>query len=217
MPFKLSNAKHYPVGEEIANSLSHALGCLLSIIGCSLLILQAQEAGAPTSTFVSYGLYGASLIILFVASTLYHAVTREQLKPWLKKIDHCAIYLLIAGTYTPFLLITLKSTLGNALLAIIWTLALLGVIFKLLFAHRFRLFSVVTYLLMGWLSLLVIGQLASRLPLQSVLLLAGGGVIYSLGVIFYVAGRIPFNHAIWHVFVLGGAFCHFCAIYFYVH
>ena len=216
MPAKPAMIKTYSVPEEIANSVSHGLGCLFSIIGCCLLIFKAHAAAAPVSTFVSYALYGASLIILFLASTLYHAVTRVQLKQWLKKIDHCAIYLLIAGTYTPFLIVALQSKLGYGLMAVIWILAVIGVIFKLFFTHRFRLFSVVTYLLMGWLSLIVIWQLASRLPLASVVLLAFGGVTYSLGVIFYVAGRIPYNHAIWHGFVLGGAVCHFCAIYFYV-
>lgn len=216
MSAKPALIKTYSMREEIANSVSHGLGCLFSIIGCCLLLIKAHTAGAPLSTFVSYALYGTSLIILFLASTLYHAVTRVQLKSWLKKIDHCAIYLLIAGTYTPFLVVALQTKLGYVLLTIIWTLAVAGVIFKMFFAERFRLFSVVTYLLMGWLSLIVIWQLAACLPLGSVVLLALGGVTYSIGVIFYVANRVPYNHAIWHGFVLGGAVCHFCAIYFYV-
>lgn len=217
MQLKLFTTKYFSIDEEVANSVSHGLGCLFSITGGYLLICKAQAAAAPVSAFISYAIYGASLIIMFLASTLYHAVTRAQLKRWLKKIDHCAIYLLIAGTYTPFLLVTLKSTLAEVLMAVIWTLALLGVIFKLFFAHRFQLFSVVTYLLMGWSSLIVIWQLVLSLPLLGVVLVAIGGIVYSLGVIFYVSRRIPYNHAIWHAFVLGGAACHFCAIYFYVH
>jgi hemolysin III len=123
---------------------------------------------------------------------------------------------LIAGTYTPFLLVGLKSPLAHGLMVVVWLLALMGIVFKLVFAHRFKVLSVVTYLLMGWLSLIVIYQMATKLSAASVWLLAAGGIIYSLGVIFYVSRKIPYNHAIWHAFVLGGSICHFCAIYFYV-
>jgi len=156
------------------------------------------------------------MIVLFLASTLYHAIPSQRAKPWLKKIDHCAIYLLIAGTYTPFLLVGLRSPLAQGLMVVIWLLAILGILFKLFFSHRFKVLSLVTYLLMGWLSLIVVYQMATRLSAASVWLLAIGGIVYSLGVIFYVNRRIPFNHAIWHAFVLGGAICHFCAIYFYI-
>ncbi len=131
-------------------------------------------------------------------------------------MDHCAIYLLIAGTYTPFLLIGLASPLAKWLMVVIWLMAAVGIMFKLAFAHRFRVISIITYLTMGWLSLVVIYQLVQRLPAGGVALLAAGGVIYSLGVIFYVWERIPFNHAIWHGFVLGGTVCHFLAIYLFV-
>lgn len=207
---------NYSLAEEIANSISHGLGCLFSVAGLILLLSQAVENSANALTLMSYSLYGGSMILLFLASTLYHAIPSPTMKPWLKKIDHCAIYLLIAGTYTPFLLVGLKSPLAYGLMAVIWLLALMGIVFKLLFAHRFRILSVVTYLLMGWLSLIVIYQMATKLPAMSVWLLALGGVIYSLGVIFYVSRKIPFNHAIWHAFVLGGSISHFCAIYFYV-
>ncbi len=130
-------------------------------------------------------------------------------KIWLKKFDHCAIYLLIAGTYTPFLLVGLDSPLARGLMIVIWSLALLGILFKLTIAHRFKVLSLVTYLAMGWLSLIVVYQLAIKLAIGGVTLLAVGGVVYSLGVIFYVCKRIPYNHAIWHGFVLGGSVCHF--------
>ncbi len=209
--------KGYSVAEEVANSVSHGLGCLFGIVGLVLLLTRAITTHAGAMTITSYSLYGGSMILLFLASTLYHAIPSQKAKPWLKKFDHCAIYLLIAGTYTPFLLVGLKSPLAYGLMVVIWLLALAGIIFKLGFAHRFKIVSLVTYLLMGWLSLVVIYQLATRLSAASVWLLAIGGVVYSLGVIFYVSRRIPFNHAIWHGFVLGGAICHFCAIYFYVH
>ncbi|AFP71489.1 hemolysin [Enterobacter kobei] len=157
----------------------------------------------------SYSLYGGSMILLFLASTLYHAIPHQRAKIWLKKFDHCAIYLLIAGTYTPFLLVGLNSPLSRGLMIVIWSLALLGILFKLTIAHRFKVLSLVTYLTMGWLSLIVVYQLAIKLAVGGVTLLAVGGVVYSLGVIFYVCKRIPYNHAIWHGFVLGGSVCHF--------
>ncbi|NBB54214.1 hemolysin III family protein [Pantoea vagans] len=203
-------------GEEIANSISHGLGCLFGIVGLVLMLNQATERQADTVTFISYSLYSGSMILLFLASTLYHAIPAGPARPWLKKLDHCAIYLLIAGTYTPFLLVGLRTPLAYGLMAVIWGLALAGILFKLTIAHRFKALSLVTYLCMGWLSLIVVYQLAMILPPGCIWLLAAGGIIYSLGVIFYVARRIPYNHAIWHLFVLGGSLCHFCAIYFYV-
>ncbi|QHM72302.1 PAQR family membrane homeostasis protein TrhA [Mixta intestinalis] len=209
-------AQGYTLAEEIANSLSHGIGCIFGIVGLVLLLSQAITANAGTLAIVSYSLYGGSMILLFLASTLYHAIPWPRAKFWLKKLDHCAIYLLIAGTYTPFLLVGLDSPLAHGLMVVVWCLALAGIIFKLVFAHRFKALSLITYLLMGWLSLIVIYQLAIKLDQGGVWLLAAGGLIYTLGVIFYAIKRIPYNHAIWHGFVLGGSICHFLAIYFYV-
>ncbi|WP_414148142.1 PAQR family membrane homeostasis protein TrhA [Erwinia sp. BNK-24-b] len=206
----------YSVAEEIANSISHGIGFIFGIVGLVLLLSQAMDMQANAIAITSYSLYGGSMILLFLSSTLYHAIPHPRAKYWLKKLDHCAIYLLIAGTYTPFLLVGLKSPLAHGLMVVIWSLALAGVLFKLAFVHRFEALSVTTYLLMGWLSLVVIYQLAIKLSAGGVWLLAAGGIIYSLGVIFYVSKRIPYNHAIWHGFVLGGSICHFLAIYFYV-
>ncbi|MBU9848242.1 PAQR family membrane homeostasis protein TrhA [Rahnella ecdela] len=206
----------YPWAEEIANSLSHGVGLVFGIVGLVLLLVQAVGDNASAMAITSYSLYGGSMILLFLASTLYHAIPHQKAKYWLKKFDHCAIYLLIAGTYTPFLLVGLNSPLAKGLMAVIWGLALFGVIFKLAFAHRFEVLSLVTYLTMGWLSLIVIYQLATKLSLGGVILLALGGVVYTLGVIFYASKRFRFGHAIWHGFVLGGSACHFLAIYFYV-
>ncbi|AZI86221.1 MULTISPECIES: PAQR family membrane homeostasis protein TrhA [Kosakonia] len=209
-------AQGYTLAEEIANSISHGIGLVFGIVGLVLLLGQAADTHASTLAITSYALYGGSMILLFLASTLYHAVPHPRAKIWLKKFDHCAIYLLIAGTYTPFLLVGLDSPLARGLMVVIWGLALLGILFKLTIAHRFKVLSLVTYLAMGWLSLVVIYQLATRLSPGGVTLLAVGGLIYSLGVIFYVCKRIPYNHAIWHGFVLGGSVCHFLAIYLYV-
>jgi len=209
-------AQGYSLAEEIANSISHGIGCIFGIVGLVLLLTQAVEMRADITAITSYSLYGGSMILLFLASTLYHAIPHQKAKLWLKKFDHCAIYLLIAGTYTPFLLVGLKSPLAQGLMVVIWSLALAGIIFKLTIAHRFKVLSLITYLSMGWLSLVVIYQLATKLSAGGVWLLAAGGIVYSLGVIFYVSRRIPYNHAIWHGFVLGGSILHFCAIYFYV-
>lgn len=209
-------AEGYSLAEEVANSVSHGIGCIFGIVGLVLLLSQAIDSQASALAMTSYSLYGGSMILLFLASTLYHAIPHPAAKFWLKKLDHCAIYLLIAGTYTPFLLVGLNSPLAHGLMVVIWSLALVGILFKLVFIHRFEALSVITYLLMGWLSLIVIYQLAMKLPAGGVWLLAAGGVIYSLGVIFYVSKRIPYNHAIWHGFVLGGSLCHFLAIYLYV-
>ncbi|MCW0312167.1 hypothetical protein NB694_001967 [Pantoea ananatis] len=206
----------YPLAEEVANSISHGLGCLFGIVGLVLLLDKAAVMNAGLAAIVSSSLYGGSMILLFLASTLYHAVSHPRAKRVLKKVDHCAIYLLIAGTYTPFLMVGLQSPLAYGLMAVIWGLALLGIIFKLTIAERFKVLSLVTYLCMGWLSLIVVFQLAMKLSAGGIWLLALGGIVYSLGVIFYVARLVPFNHAIWHAFVLGGCVCHFCAIYFYV-
>ncbi|WP_337261229.1 MULTISPECIES: PAQR family membrane homeostasis protein TrhA [unclassified Serratia (in: enterobacteria)] len=206
----------YPWAEEIANSISHGIGLVFGIVGLVLLLVQAVNSGADVTAITSYSLYGGSMILLFLASTLYHAIPHQKAKHWLKKFDHCAIYLLIAGTYTPFLLVGLDSPLARGLMVVIWGLALFGVIFKLAFAHRFEVLSLVTYLLMGWLSLVVIYQLATRLAIGGVTLLAVGGVVYTLGGIFYASKRLRFGHAIWHGFVLGGSLCHFLAIYLYV-
>lgn len=206
----------YPLAEEVANSISHGLGCLFGIVGLVLLLDKAAVMNAGLAAIVSSSLYGGSMILLFLASTLYHAVSHPRAKRVLKKVDHCAIYLLIAGTYTPFLMVGLQSPLAYGLMAVIWGLALLGIIFKLTIAERFKVLSLVTYLCMGWLSLIVVFQLAMKLSAGGIWLLALGGIVYSLGMIFYVARRVPFNHAIWHAFVLGGCVCHFCAIYFYV-
>ncbi|KMK80140.1 hemolysin [Pectobacterium atrosepticum ICMP 1526] len=216
MMSKNAQMSDYSLAEEIANSISHGIGVIFGIVGLVLLLVQAVNNDAGSVAITSYSLYGGSIILLFLASTLYHAIPSPRIKPWLKKFDHCAIYLLIAGTYTPFLLIGLDSPLAHGLMVVIWSMALFGVIFKLAFAHRFEVLSLITYLVMGWLSLVVIYQMVMKLSAGSVTLLAVGGVVYTLGVIFYASKRIPYNHAIWHGFVLGGSVCHFLAIYLYI-
>ncbi|MFQ2510243.1 PAQR family membrane homeostasis protein TrhA [Aeromonas caviae] len=204
----------YSPREEWANRLSHGLGLLLGGLGLVLLLHKGWDQGPRV--LLSYGVYGASLVLLYLASTLYHSVSSVAARRWSKLFDHCAIYLLIAGTYTPFLLVALDTPLAQGLMVVIWGLALAGVVFKLIFINRFKKVSLFTYLMLGWLSLVVIYQLYLHLDGTGLLLLGLGGLIYSLGVIFYVAKRIPYNHAIWHLFVLWGSLCHFMAIYGYI-
>jgi hemolysin III len=211
-----SEVSQYSVKEEIANTATHALGMLLGVVGLVLLLVKSVEHNADTMTLASMAVYGSSMIVLFLASTLYHAIPNPRAKRALKTFDHCAIYLLIAGSYTPFLLVSLRTPLAVGLMVVIWSIALVGIIMKLAFVYRFKKLSLVTYLLMGWLSLIVIYQLAMNLEMGGLVLLGIGGLIYSLGVVFYVAKRIPYNHAIWHGFVLAGCACHFFAIYLYV-
>nr|WP_086937734.1 hemolysin III family protein [Thaumasiovibrio occultus] len=206
----------YSKAEEIANSLTHGAGVLFGIVALVLLIIKAVTADGDALSITSFAIYGASMIVLYLASTLYHAIPFERAKRWLKTFDHCAIYLLIAGTYTPFLLVSLRTPLSITLMVVIWLIAVLGVIFKVAFVNKFKKLSLATYLFMGWLSLVAIYPLSQAVSLNGMLLLAAGGITYSLGVIFYVAKRIPFNHAIWHLFVLAGTAMHFAAIYGYV-
>ncbi|NAZ55066.1 hemolysin III family protein [Vibrio toranzoniae] len=211
-----SSVSEYCDIEERANAITHGLGVVLGVVGLILLLIRAFDHQADMLTITSMAVYGSSIILLFLASTLYHSITTEKTKRLLKTLDHCAIYLLIAGSYTPFLLVSLRTPLAMGLMAVIWGIALVGIIMKIAFVYRFKRLSLMTYLAMGWLSLVVVYQLAMNIEMGGLVLLALGGVIYSLGVIFYVAKRIPYNHAIWHLFVLAGCACHFFAIYLYV-
>ncbi len=211
----MTSQSSYSTNEEIANTLTHALGAILSVVACYLLLNNAIFDSNTIKT-ISYAIYGTSLLLLFTASTVYHAVQDSERKKLFKLLDHCAIYLLIAGTYTPLMMIALDNQLGMIMLSVIWALAILGIFFKLKFGHRFKKTSLVTYLGMGLISITIIEQLHEKLSSQGLTLLALGGAIYCLGVIFYVNKRIIFNHAIWHLFVLGGAISHFFMIYLYV-
>ncbi|EAQ53161.1 MULTISPECIES: hemolysin III family protein [Vibrio] len=211
-----SSASEYSDIEERANAITHGLGVVLGVVGLILLLIRAFDYQADMLTVASMAVYGSSIILLFIASTLYHSITTEKTKRLLKTLDHCAIYLLIAGSYTPFLLVGLRTPLAMGLMAVIWGIALVGIIMKIAFVYRFKRLSLFIYLAMGWLSLIVVYQLAMNIDIGGLVLLAVGGVIYSLGVIFYVAKRIPYNHAIWHLFVLAGCACHFFAIYLFV-
>lgn len=219
-PNKPKLAKHaepyYPY-EELANALSHGLGALGAIVATVLMLMKASASPVIThGQLIGVTVYGISMILLFLASTLYHGATNEVQKTILHRLDHCAIYLLIAGSYTPFLMITLHTTLAEILLVVVWVLAISGIVFKMFFIDKFPRTSLITYLLMGWLSVFVIYQLYLAAPIQLLTLLIAGGLSYSLGTIFYAIRKIPYNHAIWHIFVLAGAAFHCWAIWVYV-
>ena len=205
----------YSHKEELANSISHGIGVLASIIGL-IFLLRPFGPQLSINEVSSYVIYGSSLILLFLASTIYHMTQNTKLKQLFKLFDHCAIYLLIAGSYTPLLLLTLQSNLAEVILWVIWLVAIGGIGFKIICGSRFEKLSLFTYLAMGWCSLLIIYQLWQQLALGGFILLIAGGLIYSLGTIFYSNNKIPYNHAIWHVFVLGGALCHYFMVLFYI-
>jgi hemolysin III len=196
--------------EEHWNALSHGLGALLAVIGASVLVTLAALRG-DDGRLVAAIVFGVTLVLLYTASTLYHAIPHPPAKARLKVFDHCAIYGLIAGSYTPFALVGLRDHGGAWLLAAVWTLALAGVVFKWFFTGRFKLVSTLLYLAMGWLALVVVKPMAAVLPLSTLLWLLAGGLAYSLGTVFYLSKR-QFAHAAWHGFVLAGSACHYVAV-----
>ncbi|WP_136254795.1 PAQR family membrane homeostasis protein TrhA [Onishia niordana] len=204
----------YTLLEEILHSVSHGIGAVLSVAGMTALIVAASIAqDVDPWKLVGVSLYGITLVGLYTASTLYHGSRHPRLKQALQIADHCAIYALIAGTYTPFLLVNLRDGPGWPMLAAVWTLALSGIALKILWPQRFSALRVIMYLAMGWLAALAAGEFVATLSPTSLVLLISGGVIYSLGVIVFVIEAIPYNHAIWHGFVLAGSGCHYAAVY----
>jgi hemolysin III len=199
--------------EELLNTISHAIGALLGIAGLVILLVQRDEA--PWSLF-SVLVYGISIIILFTASTLYHAARTEARKHYFRIVDHLSIYLLIAGTYTPVLLLLLPESKGWELFWVVWGIAAFGVVLKLFFTGRFEVFSTLLYLVMGWLIVFDFNALVSTMESGGLMLLMAGGIAYTVGIVFYAIRKIPFNHVIWHVFVLAGAICHYLMILLFV-
>ncbi|HDZ47745.1 hypothetical protein LCGC14_0107580 [marine sediment metagenome] len=200
--------------EEWLHSISHGIGAVLSLVGMVVLLVAASLAAhVDPWKIVSLSLYGTTLVLLYTASTLYHGTPHWRWKQRFQLLDHCAIYLLIAGTYTPFLLVNMRGTTGWVLFATVWSLALVGIACKLLWPQRFSLLRVVIYLLMGWMIVLATGEMTANLSTTGIALLAAGGIAYTLGVIFYAVRAIPYNHAIWHLFVIAGSICHYFAVY----
>lgn len=204
--------EHYTVGEEIVNGVTHGIGALLSIAGLVVLVVLAALYGTVWHV-VSFAIYGSSLIVLYLASTLYHSIQIPRLRPFLRILDHSAIFVLIAGTYTPFLLVSLRGPWGWSLLGVVWGIAVLGIFFKVFFIGKLEVLSTIAYVLMGWMCMLAFKQLMNAMPSYGLTWLVAGGVTYTLGVLFYAIKKIPYNHAIWHLFVLGGSVCHFFAVH----
>jgi hemolysin III len=205
----------YTVTEEIIHALTHGVGVILSIAGLSWMLYLSIAAADPWRIAAST-IYGVTLISLFLASTVYHSMYASRHRDIYKLLDHCAIYLLIAGSYTPFLLVAMRTDKGWWLFGTVWAIATAGIIKKLWFRHRFPKIALASYLAMGWLIVVAAPQLADAIGPNGMKWLIGGGLFYSVGAIFYAMKRIPFNHAVWHVFVLGGGICHFLGIIWYV-
>lgn len=200
---------------ELANTATHAAGLALSIVGLIALVVLADARGGARAV-VACSVYGATLVLLYLSSTLYHGSRRPHVRRAMQIVDHAAIYLLIAGTYTPFALVSLGGGWGWSLFGVTWGLAALGVVYEIFFCGRFKAMSIALYLGMGWISLVVVKPLMTHLPAAALAWLVAGGLAYTLGVVFYVWKSLPHHHAIWHLFVMAGSACHFFAVMFHV-
>lgn len=203
--------QRYPVREELCNAITHGIGAVASLAGGAVLVTLAAVSGGARQV-VGAGVFAATLVLLYVASTLYHAIPVARVKARLKVLDHCAIFLLIAGTYTPFTLVALRGAWGWALFGTVWGLATLGVVFKLFFTGRFRVLSTALYIALGWIVIVAYRPLAAAMTPATLAWLVAGGAAYTLGTVFYMSRRIPYSHGIWHLFVLLGSACHFAAV-----
>ncbi|MEN0644178.1 hemolysin III family protein [Alkalicoccobacillus gibsonii] len=201
--------------EELANAITHGIGAVISIACLTLLIVFASLYGNAWH-IVSFSIYGTSMLLLYASSTLVHSFPPGKAKDLFEILDHSAIYLFIAGTYTPILFIVVQGALGWTLFGIIWGIATLGIVFKIFFVKKFLVISTIFYLLMGWMALFAIKPIVLTLPIQGTLFLIGGGILYSLGTIFYIWRGFKFHHAVWHLFVLGGTVLHFFLVIMYI-
>lgn len=202
-------------GEEIANAITHGVGAVLSIVGLTLLIVLSSLEGTPWHV-ISFTIYGVTMLLLYVSSTLVHSFPEGKVKDLFEIFDHSSIYLFIAGTYTPFLFIAVKGTTGWTLFGIVWGIALAGIVFKAFFVKKFFFISTILYVFMGWMIVFAWDSLTQNIAHQGIVLLVVGGVLYTIGAVFYVWRGFRFHHMIWHMFVLGGTVLHFLAIILYV-
>ena len=212
---KSNISRLYTLSEEIFNSVSHGVGVILSIAALALLSVWAVLYGDAYS-IVSAAIYGTALILLYIMSTLYHALTNERAKKVFRIFDHCSIFLLIAGTYTPITLVTLRGPLGWTTFGILWTMAITGVVFNSVNMKKFKVYSLVCYIVMGWFALFIIRPLIDSIEKNGLILLFAGGAAYTLGITFYALKKFRYMHSIWHLFVLAGSVLHFFFILFYV-
>jgi len=201
--------------EEIWHAITHGIGALLSIAGLVLLIVFASFSGNPWK-IVSVTIFGTMMLLMYVISTIVHSLPKGKWKDIFQIFDHSAIYLFIAGTYTPFLFVHLKGVLGWVLFGIVWSIALVGIVFKMFFVKRFMLLSTIFYILMGWLIVIAWKPLTTVMQAGGIRLLVIGGIVYTVGALFYMYRKIPYHHVIWHLFVMAGSVFHFFAVFFYV-
>jgi len=211
----MDSTKYYSPLEEKTNIISHAIGLVLSIVALVFMLVRASLYGNAWHV-VSVSIFGASLILLYTASAFYHSAKDPKIRSRLRVFDHATIYILIAGTYTPFTLVTLHGSIGWTVFGISWAMAVCGVVLKLFYTGRYDVLSTLMYVFMGWIIMFAIKPLVNSLPLEGLYWLIAGGVAYTTGAILYGIKQIKFNHAIFHMFVLLGSFCHFMAVYFYV-
>jgi hemolysin III len=207
--------RRYSVAEEIAHAITHGVGLLLSVAALAILVVFASLRGNAWH-IVSSSIYGTTLVLLYTASTFYHALPSPRAKGVFRVLDHAAIYLLIAGTYTPFTLVNLRGGWGWALFGVVWGLAIFGIVLEAVAKQRVRILSLVLYLGLGWLVAVAVKPLLDSVAGGGLVLLLLGGLAYSGGVVFYSWHRLPYHHAVWHVFVMAGSACHFFAVLFYV-
>jgi hemolysin III len=215
IPQKSFEKGRYTPAEEAANVITHGIGAMLSIAALVVLAVLSRENGSSLQT-LGLLIYGLSLFMLYAASSAYHAVTGKKLKRFFRHLDHCSIFLLIAGTYTPVLLIAMSGPWAWALLAMIWGMAVAGLIFEIVYLGRYKWVSLAIYASMGWLAIIAIKPMIEMLPHGLLFWVFLGGLLYTSGILFYVCKRLPFNHAIWHVFVLAGSSLHFIGILRYL-
>lgn len=209
------DARYYTKREETLNVVTHAIGFLLSVVALVVLVFYASLNG-DVWDIVSMAIYGSSLVILYFSSTVFHLIQDQKTRNRLNVLDHASIFLLIAGSYTPFVLVTLRGPWGWSIFGVVWGVAIAGIILKIFFTGRFNLLSTLLYLAMGWVIIIAIKPLYEALPFAGLMWLFGGGLFYSFGSIFFLINKIPYNHAIFHVFVLAGSICHFIAVFWYV-
>lgn len=201
--------------EEVIHAITHGIGIILSIAGLILLIVFSSIDGNPWK-IVSVTVFGTTMLLMYLSSTIVHSLPTGKWKDVFQIFDHSSIYLFIAGTYTPFLLVHLRSTVGWILFGVIWGIALIGIIFKIFFVKRFLILSTIFYILMGWLIVIVWKPLTASMHGNGILLLIIGGLTYTIGAIFFICRKIPYHHVIWHIFVILGSIFHFLAIFYYV-
>lgn len=205
----------YTLGEDLANAISHGIGACLSVAALVLCVVQAARHGTAAGV-VGASIYGATLIVLYTMSTLYHAITNQSARKVFRVFDHVSIYLLIAGTYTPITLVTIRGAMGWVIFGVVWGMAILGIVLNSVSIEKFKKFSIVSYIMIGWAVVIGMRQVIENMPKNGLVFLVIGGVLYTVGIIFYALKKVKYMHSVWHLFVLAGSIMHFLCVYLYV-